>query len=199
MKKAVAVAIIVAFVAFALWFRDFRDRKAAEASVQADPVKTVESVMSNTAKLTGLMWDEKQRVALEAEADRLEKAGEEATAEEAKDVFEKYGLVPQYPLFAEEKKGRGFIATLLLHRFDEFEVKSSNVKETTATVLVEFTPKDILGLKALTEQLGAPADKQEPKPVEIVFDLEKTRYRWYITEIHGDLADAVRAFSRLGR
>ena len=59
--------------------------------------------------------------------------------------------------------------------------------------------KDVLGLKALTEALGAPTPKEEPKPVSIAFYLEKKGYRWYITDTRGELSDAVRAFSRLKR
>ncbi|MHC4713045.1 MAG: hypothetical protein ACYTAN_07215 [Planctomycetota bacterium] len=199
MKKVIVAVIVVVLIVVALWMRDLSERKAAAESVQANPLKTVESVMGNTAKLTGLMWDEKQREELKAEAERLEEAGEEATEEETRDVFEQYGLVPQYPLFADEHYGKSFVATLLMHRFDEFEVKSSTVKEATATISVEFTPKDVLGLKALTEKLGAPTPKEEPKPVSIVFYLEKKGYRWYITDTRGELSDAVRAFSRLKR
>jgi len=196
MKKVLMWAGLIAAVLVALYVRDVLDRRAAAESVQRDPETAVGSFMSTMAKLTQLVYGESRHEELEEQVDELEAKGEEVTEKEVADLCEKYGLESQAPLFRKEKTGKAIMAAFLVMRFEEFEVTGCDIEGETARVDVKFTPLDILGLKALTEKMGVPADERGPEPMRVSFDMEKHRHRWYITDMKGDLGKLSRAFGK---
>lgn len=196
LKLIVLVAMGLA-VAGGIWWKNASDRKKAEAGDQGTPVRAVRSYMNTIAKIGTLIWNEKQQETFKADVEKLKKKPEEQAGKAVKGIFEKYGLKDPTYLFEEKKYGKAAATAFLLFHFETFTVKSDDTKENTATITVEFTPQDILGLQTLTTELGAPAPKTKKNPIRVFFDLEKRHYKWYITGIRGELSKPIDAFSRL--
>lgn len=195
--KKVYVYLAIALVVIAGYFiRDALDKRSAAVSVQAEPEKAVESFMATMAKLTRLIYEESHRESLEEDVEKLKAKGDEATREELLDICQQYGLESQAPLFLKEKTGKGIMAAFLIVRFEEFEITGTKIDGDEATVSAKLLPLDILGLSALTEKLGAPKPQTKREPMPLTFVLERRRYRWYITDMKGELGDFARILGR---
>ena len=197
MRKLIVVVAIGLVVAGGIWWKSASDRKKAEAGDQGTPVRAVRVYMDTISNIGTFMWSEKRQQKIKADIKELKKKPEEQAGKEVKGLFEKYGLKDPTYLFEEKKYGKAAASAFLLFHFETFTVKDDDTKENTATVTVEFTPEDILGLQALTTKLGAPASKTEKKPIRVFFDLKKRRHKWYITKIRGELSKPIDAFSHL--
>ncbi len=197
MKKLIILLVLAALITGTVLVRGALDKRRALAGPQGDPQRAVETLMDSFAKLSKLIYEESHRENLVADVDALKDAPEPEAEAAMQDVFEKYGLHPIKPFFVDEKLGKGVTSVFLLFRFDTYEITKTTVKDDSAWVHVKFTPTDVLGIAALTAKLGAPAPEQKREPVTISFGLDKDRHRWYITEISGELATPINAFSRL--
>jgi hypothetical protein len=198
MKKLTAIVCIACIIAGVVFWRRAADRKAAIDGPQGDPVRSVTALMDAAAKLSMSAYDDETREKLEAQVAELEKQGVDASSDEARDVAEKYGLTSTKELFADENLAGAVQGALLFMKFDSFEITDSKITEDKATVTVSVMPQDVLGINAAIEkQTGASAPKVRKDPMSLVFHLTKNRYRWYITEVGGDLREPVRLFKRL--
>jgi hypothetical protein len=191
MKKLVGL-IVIAVIAFVIWTAYTARISRIREGVQGDPVRTVKSFMNTAVKLSGLMWDEEKREALKADLEKWEEG------DELPPSLEEYGIEDTSRLFSDESYGKAVAGIVCLYNFDSFSVEDQTVEEDAAMVQVSFLPTDILGLRDTVAALGAPPGETTNEPISVPFYLKKRGYRWYIVEIRGELAEAARAFRRLG-
>jgi len=191
MKKLVGLIVIVV-IAFVIWTAYSARMNRIKEGVQGDPVRTVKSFMNTAVKLSGLMWDEEKREALKADLEKWKES------DEIPPTLKEYGIEDTSRLFSDEQYGKAVTGIISMHAFDSFSVDRQTVEEDTATVYVSFLPTDFLGIRDTISALGAPPGETRKEPVSVPFYLKKRGYRWYIVEIRGELAEAARAFRRLG-
>ena len=194
----IVVGVAAVIVGLVFW-RRAADRKAAIAGPQGEAVRAVETFMNTAAKLSSTIYEERKLEKLKKEAEALETAPSGEAEKKASDITEKYGLKPPYYLFADEELGKATFGALLFFQFDAFVIQSSKVETAKATVTVSVQPKDVLGIGAAIEKLGAPKQKMRKKPVGMFFHLEKRGYRWYITDVTGEIEMVLKLTKRMRR
>ncbi len=195
-KKITGLIVLVA-IALAIWGLYSSNVKKIRESPQGDPVRTVEALMDAVVKASGLLWDEQKRDAMEKDMQELKASAQSGDEDVPPDIFEKYAIESPARLFKDERFGKAAAGSLCIFHIESFSIKETKTGEHSATVTVEFLPKDVFGLKKAISKLGAPTPEQPAKPVVVPFYLEKSRRRWYIVDITGELEPVIKAAHKL--
>lgn len=196
MKRVIVLLLIASAAAAFLWHRN-HVAQTADPPLPADPAAAVDVFMGTMAKLSALMWDEERRQQLAEEAGDLQHRPEAEARTRAKDIWDRYGLKSPLYLFADPAHGKAVQATLLLVRFESYEVTPAESAETAATVDASFTPADVLGIGDAIERLGAPSPLRQTQAVTLTFHLERHGDGWRITATSGTLQGTIDAFHRV--
>lgn len=196
MKKLIASGIVVA-VAVALLLAWSAHVRKISRGVQGEPVRAVNAFMDTVKTISCLLWDEKERESTARDLKQWLKALEEGKKQDPPESLSKYRLEDPNRFFRNRRLAKGVMTALAIFHFESFSAEQARIQEDRATVNVEFLPTDVLGIGKAIARLGAPEQQKRNKPVRVVFTLEKHRHRWYIVEVGGELAEPIKAFSRL--
>ena len=199
MKKSIMVAVVIA-VAVVIWWvcSEYAARKT-QAGTQGDPIRTVNAFMATTAKLSTLMWDKGEREAVKQALEAWTARADENGGTRMPDILKQYDLENPVRLFKDRRYGKAATGVFMLYHFDAFSITQKEVGSDSAVIRAEFLPQDILGLKKLVAELGAPPQEARKEPLSVRFYLKKEGYAWYITELGGKLGEAARLFRKLGK
>ena len=195
MKKFVVVLIVVgAVVGLGLWWRGSRRESGVGAisdAARQDPVSAVKAFMDVCVKINPMLQSGADRKKEETPSKRDPKMTEEKLKE--------LGVKDPKSLFQDARYSRLALLVMGMHTFDSYSVTDHNITGERADVTVEFTPRDVLGIKKIAAARGAPTDKLQMKPVNVPFRLGKAKGGWVITEIRGPLGRAIGLMEKIGK
>lgn len=197
MKKLIFLLVILAIIGVG-WWKYASNVKAARSGPQGEPDRAVTFFFDNVKKLSDLIWKEGVREKAEEDIKKAKSGTPEEQEKATAEFYQKYGIGDIPALFAEKSFGKAVIGTFALYEFGTYSTGEAKIDGKKATVEVEFSPYDFMGLeKSFSTPSFAGTAGSKLKMVIVPFTLEKKNHRWYIVDVGGSAGDLARAASRL--
>lgn len=176
MKKVVLPMILIA-VGGVLWI------KFVYLAGSQEPQETVNVFMETARKLSVGVWEEGDESTLKQNLTEWSEGGRFPRS------FKQAGIRDITPLFVDRAYGRVVLSTFCLYHFDSFTVGEPQLEDNTATVEVDFTPLEFLGMKQTYSSSSS-------GKLSLIFYLAKSGPKWCILEVGDPIGKLARSSYR---